>query len=89
MIAQAKQQNPQLAALPDEMVAMLILQAMQDQQAGPPTGEQGLDKMSAKELVDITRRLCKMDLAPYRIETVLLGPTQGSITKSYFPVYCV
>jgi len=50
IIAQAKQRMPQLAHLPDEVVAQLILQAMQEQQAGPPAGSQDLASMSAEEL---------------------------------------
>ena len=49
IIAQVRQQNPQLAALPDEVVAELILRAMQEQQAGPPAGEADIESMSARE----------------------------------------
>ena len=51
MIAQAKQQFPELAQLPDEQVVQLIMRAMQEQQAGPPAGEEHLERMSALELM--------------------------------------
>jgi hypothetical protein len=35
IIAQVRQQYPRLAAMPDEAMAMLALQAMQEQQTGP------------------------------------------------------
>lgn len=50
LIAQAKQQMPQLAHLPDEVVAQVILQAMQEHLAGSPLSEKDLKKMSAYDL---------------------------------------
>ena len=49
-IAQAKQQNPQLTTLPDEVVAQMILQAMQEQQAGLPTSDEELRNMHPEQL---------------------------------------
>jgi hypothetical protein len=36
LIPQVRQHYPQLSHLPDEVVAQMILQAMQEQQARPP-----------------------------------------------------
>ncbi|MCP4410816.1 MAG: tetratricopeptide repeat protein, partial [Gammaproteobacteria bacterium] len=47
MIAQVRQQHPQLAHLPDEQVAELIMQAMEQQ---TPASGQDMDSMSANEL---------------------------------------
>ena len=51
MIAQVRQQYPQLAHLPDEQVAALIMQAMQEQQA--PASDQDMDSMSTEELIRV------------------------------------
>ena len=48
LIPQIRAQYPQLVNLPDEAVAELILQAMQEQE--PPSGEQDMQSMSAEEL---------------------------------------
>jgi tetratricopeptide (TPR) repeat protein len=50
MIAQVRVQYPALAGQPDEVVAALIMQALEVQQAGP-AGEQNPDTMSAYELI--------------------------------------
>ena len=52
MIAQVRQQYPQLAQLPDEQVAQLILEAMQAQQAAPDS-EADLETISAEDLISI------------------------------------
>jgi tetratricopeptide (TPR) repeat protein len=60
IVAQAKRQYPQLAHLPDEVVAQMISEAMQEQQAGPLAGSEELEKMSAKELNLMGQRLLNM-----------------------------
>ena len=59
IIAQARQQNPQLTALPDEEVARLIMHAM-ERQAGLPTGEQDLVNMSTRKLIETGEQLMNM-----------------------------
>ncbi|MBC8493048.1 MAG: hypothetical protein H8D43_04605, partial [Chloroflexi bacterium] len=50
LIPQVRQQYPQLAHLPDEVVAQVILQAIQEQQVEPLAGRQGLEEVSAGQL---------------------------------------
>ena len=57
MITQVRQQYPQLAHLPDEQVAALIMQSMEGQTAEPPTSEADMETMSAAELGNIAIKL--------------------------------
>ena len=79
-IALAKQQMPQLAHLPDEQVAQLIMQAMQKQQAGTPSGKQNLEKMSAEDLRVTTG--VTTGSAPIVFGTIIAVRFQNSIKNS-------
>ena len=60
LIVQAKQQMPQLARLPDEVVAQMILQAMQEQQARLPTSDEELKNMPPEQLGAIGEQMMHM-----------------------------
>ena len=48
LIPQVRKQYPQLANLPDEVVAQMILEAIHNQETEPSVGEQSLDKMAVE-----------------------------------------
>src|SRR5690242_15215149 len=59
LIAQVRQQHPQLKGAPDELVAQLILQALADQEgaAAPQADETDLESMSAEQCGSYGERL--------------------------------
>jgi len=87
IIAQVRQQNPQLAAMPDEVVAQMILQAMQEQQARPPAGEQDLEKMSARDILYSGQELMKVGRWD-EAEQVLLKGAQKAEKENNAEMQC-
>ncbi len=57
IIAQARQEMPQLAELPDEQVAQLIMQATVEQRTNTPTSERNLERMSTIRIRPICQHL--------------------------------
>ena len=57
LIARTKQDMPQLAHLPDETVAQLILQTMQKRQTEPPASDEELRNISPEQLGTIGEQM--------------------------------
>ena len=55
IVSQAKQQYPQLAHLPDEVVAQMLLQALQEEQLASSARDQNLENVTARRLVLIAQ----------------------------------
>jgi len=55
IVAQVRQQYPQLAHLPDEVVAQMLLQALQEEQLASSARDQNLENVTARRLVLIAQ----------------------------------